>query len=63
MEQSKARVNEVCSLLDEKKQEVARQCETNAALQTRLVELEAESSKFLQAYEQAVVQVSGWVGG
>ena len=58
MELSQARVNEVCSLLDEKEQEISQQYENNTALQTRLTELEAESSKFLQAYEQAVVQVS-----
>ena len=58
MEQSQVRVNEVCSLLKEKEKEVERQTEANACLETRLSELETESRKFLQAYEQAVVQVN-----
>lgn len=59
MEQSQVRVKEVCSILEEKEREVEKQAEVNASLETRLSELEAESKKFLQAYEQAVVQVSG----
>ena len=58
MEQSQARVNEVCSLLEEKEKEVEKLDEENTGLETRLSELETESRKFLQAYEQVVVQVN-----
>lgn len=54
---SKARINELCSVIEHKEQEMVKQVELTDSLQARLAKVDAESRKVLLAYEQAVVQV------
>lgn len=58
MNKSKERVSQVCSLLEQKEKELQHQMEVNAGLVAQSEDQGTESKKYLQAYEQAVVQVS-----